>query len=254
MPRLLTLAGLLGGVLLAGAAQAVMVDMTDGGWSQHNNRTTATRTYGSNQVTLSTNGTGSLSSTRYDGGQSSTAYGRLAHIKDGVGINDDEISYGKERLTASFSSAVTLNSVQFLDLFGQGPGDPLAEGAAMLINFAGDGSETLTAFGTDLSKAGYLDYAVGLTNILSISFFTDADVPNSDFALAALDLDWADDDNLTGVNDPDLKDPRGPASLLQQPPAQSVAAPDVLWLMLIGLILIGATGARRSRCLSAADR
>lgn len=245
--RLLIFAGLCGGALLVGAAQAAMVDLTDGGWSQYDNQATATRAYGNNQVTFSTNGTGNLRFTRYDGGQSSAACGKLGCVGDGVGINDDEISYGKERLTARFSSAVTLNSVQFLDLFGKGHSDdPLAEGAAMLIDFAGGSSQTLTAFGTDLSEAGYLDFVIGLTNIMSISFFTDAGVPtNSDFALAALDLDWGNSDDPAGVNDPSLNDPSGPVSLLQQSPAQSVPAPGVLWLMLTGLLLIGVTGTRR---------
>lgn len=248
MLRLLTLAGLFGGMLLAGAAQAVMVDLTTGSWSQFNNQSSATGTFGSNHVTLSTNGTGTLNFTSYDGG-TRTACGKLACVGDGVGINDDEMSYGKERLTARFSSAVTLNSVQFLDLFGAGhPGDPQAEGAAMLFELA-DGSTGLQiASGAELSGAGYLDFVLGLTDVISISFFTDPKVSaNSDFALAGLDLTWGDSDGPLGsdANDPDLNDPRGPADLLQQSSGQSVPAPGLLGLMLIGLTLIGLTGARR---------
>lgn len=243
MPRLLTLAGLFAGVLLVGAAQAAMVDLTDNGWSD------ATRSYGDHHVTLSTGRTGQLSFSGYDGGSDRAACGKLNCSGDGVGINDDEIGHGAERLTATFSSAVTLNSVQFLDLFGGGhSGDPVAEGARMLLEYAGGGSKTLTATGTSLGDAGYLDTVIGLANILSISFFTDAELPaNSDFALAGLDLDWGDGANPPGVNDPSLDDPRGPAGLLQQPSAQSVPAPGVLWLMLIGLALIGLTGARARR-------
>ncbi|HET8702134.1 MAG TPA: hypothetical protein VFL97_10775 [Nitrococcus sp.] len=259
MLRLMTLAGLFGGALLSGAAQAVMVDLTDSSWSQpqYNHQTSVTRTYGTNQVTLSSDGTGKLNFTPYDGGKS-TACGKLHCALDGVGINDDEISYGKERLTASFSSAVTLNSVQFLDLFGKGhPGDPLAEGAAMLIDFAGGGQKILTAFGTDLSEAGYLDSAVGLSDILSITFFTDAtqglDLPaNSDFALAGLDLAWADgtdpnDPAGLETNDLTLNDPPGPTTELRQPLATSIPEPGLLWLMLIGLISLGVTGAQARR-------
>lgn len=250
VPRLL---GLFGGLLLAGAAQAVMVDLTAGGWSGFDNQTSATRTFGGHRVTLSTGGADRLTFSAYDGEGGSAACGRLACAGDGVGINDDEISHGRERLTASFSNAVTLNSVQFLDLFGAGrPGDPVAEGAGMLIEFADGGSEFLTAFGTDLGDAGYLDFAIGLIDVMSISFFTNTDLPaSSDFALAGLDLDWAEDDIQIGpeTNDPSLNDSRGPASLLQQ----SVPAPGLPWLMLIGLILIGLTGAR-ARCLPGSDR
>lgn len=243
MPRLLTLAGLFAGVLLVGAAQAAMVDLTDNGWSD------ATRAYGDHHVTLSTGGTGRLSFSGYDGGSDRAACGKLNCSGDGVGINDDEIGHGAERLKATFSSAVTLNSVQFLDLFGAGhPGDPVAEGAAMLIEFAGGSNASRTVFGTDLSDAGYLDYAIGLSNIIGISFFTDAELPtNSDFALAGLDLDWGNGNNPPGVNDPSLNNSLTQTSLLQQPSAQSVPAPGVLWLMLIGLALIGLTGGRARR-------
>lgn len=268
MLRLLTLLGVIWGFLLASAAQAAMIDLTDGSWSQFNNQTSATRSFGGNHVTLSTGGTGRLRFTKYDGG-TSPACSTLACVKDGVGVNDDEISYGKgslsqvEHITATFSNPVNLNQVQFLDLFGAGhPGDPAAEGAGMLIEFASGGKTTLSAFGSDLGHAGYLDYLVGLSNILSITFFANPDDPslatNSDFALAGLDWEWAADDPPTGSganNDPPSlvsltsftilgNDPVAPDALLPPEAAQSIPVPGVPWLILLGLFLIGFSNAQ----------
>lgn len=253
MLRIARWLGLLGGLLVAGATQAVMLDLTDGSWSAFNNQSSATRTFGSNQISLSTGGTGRLRFTGYDGGDA--ARGSLAGLNDGVGIGDDEISFGSERLTARFSNAVTLNSVQFLDLFGAGPGgDPLAEGVGMLIEYAGGGNTFLSALGTEWGGAGYLDFAVGLSNIMSISFFIDPSTglpANSDFALAGLDLDWTEGDAQTndptqsgiGENDPSLDDPRGPAGRIG--PAQNVPEPALPGLMLLGLALIAANATQR---------
>ncbi|MCO6441375.1 MAG: PEP-CTERM sorting domain-containing protein [Nitrococcus mobilis] len=246
--------GLSGGLMLAGATQAVMLDLTDGSWSTFNNHTSATRTLGSNQISLSTGGTGRLRFTGYDGGRSA-ARGSLAGVNDGVGIGDDEISYGSERLTARFSNAVTLNSVQFLDLFGAGPnGDPMAEGVGMLIEYASGDNTFLSAFGTEWGGAGYLDFAVGLADVMSISFFIDPQTglpANSDFALAGLDLDWTQGDGqlgdnpVSGTNDPGSNDPRGPSGLIGT--AQSVPEPALPGLMLLGLIMLAAAGGRRRR-------
>ncbi len=259
MLRIARWLGLFGGLLLAGATQAVMLDLTDGSWSNFNNEASATRTFGSNQFSLSTGGTGRMRFTGYDGGRRA-ARGPLAGVHDGVGIGDDEISYGNERLTAQFSNAVTLNSVQFLDLFGAGPdGDPSAEGVGMLIEYAGGGSTFLSALGTEWGGAGYLDFAVGLAGVMSISFFIDPQTglpANSDFALAGLDLDWMQDGSQPGngtgseANDPNSDSPRGPSGLLIGS-AQSVPEPALPGLMLLGLILLTAAGHRRRQTAAA---
>lgn len=255
MLRIAKILALSGGLLSTAVTQAAIVDLTDGSWSGYDNHTSATHASGGNRVTLSAGGTDRLRFTGYDGG-GGAACGLLACANDGVGINDDEVTYGSERLTASFSSAVTLNRVHFLDLFGAGPGgDPMAEGVGMLIEYAGGSTASLSTLGTDYGGGGYVDFAIGLSNIMSISFFTDAETgpSNSDFALAGLDLDWTngrtneDEDGQTGLggNDPRLNDAGGPASLALEA-AQSVPAPALPWLMLLGLTLIGFTGRRAS--------
>lgn len=253
MLRIAKILALSGGLLSAAVTQAAVVDLTDGSWSRHDNSTSATQTFGANHVTLSAGGTHRLRFTGYDGGRDA-ACGSLACANDGVGINDDEVTFGSERLTARFSSAVTLNRVHFLDLFGAGPGgDPMAEGVGMLIEYAGGSTESLSAMGTDRNGAGYLDFAIGLSNIMSISFFTDADSgpSNSDFALAGLDLDWTDGrtdeygQDGSGDESSWLNDARGPANLIVTA-AQNVPAPTLPWLMLLGLLLIVLTGPRAS--------
>ena len=247
MLRIAKILALSGGLLSAAVTQAAIVDLTDGSWSRHDNRTSATGTFGTNHVTLSAGGTDRLRFTGYDGRGGCAS---LACTNDGVGINDDEVSFGSERLTASFSSAVTVNRVHFLDLFGAGPGgDPMAEGVGMLLEYAGGGTASLSAVGTNWGGDGYLDFAIGLSNIMSISFFTDADSgpSNSDFALAGLDLDWTNGRvNEDGQGGLGQNDPRGPASLVLEAAAQSVPAPALPWLMLLGLILIGFTEPRAS--------
>ncbi|MDN5872337.1 MAG: hypothetical protein L0H73_16690 [Nitrococcus sp.] len=245
MLRLFILLGLFGGTLIAGTAQATMVDYTGEWASRYNGHEGATtgKMFGSNYVSLSTNGNRSLRFTAYDGG---TTCGGLSCRGDGVGIGDDEIG-GRERLTVTFSNAVTLNSVQFFDLFAGGNhGDAYTEQALMKVNFKG-GTKSFQVYG---AEQGYLKYddldLTKLTGVKSISFFA-AGKNNSDFALASLDFEWTE--NITSKDQQQSGQMLSIAALADplQTTARSVPEPGPLWLMLIGSFMIGLTGTRARR-------
>lgn len=236
MFRLLIWLGVFFGALTAGTAQAVLVDLTRGDWS------------GSDKLTFSASGALNYSQ-GYDGSRHNPVCGStLACKRDGVGIGDDEIGRG-ESLKASFGGhAVTLNQVHFLDLFA-GEGEH-GEYAQMLINFAdvGHDSETLVFSATALGDGGYLgSEEFSFSNVLSIEFFTDDKSGKSDFSLAGLEFEWDEDIAADKAKSNGELVQVAAIAGSRQPPTQSVPAPRVLWLMLIGLLLMGLTGARSRR-------
>src|SRR5690606_32115435 len=78
----------------------------------------------------------------------------LAFDGDGIGIQNDEISWGQS-LSVTFSAGVTLLGYAFLDLFaGEGP-DGEAE-LALVDILSGTGSATHLNYGSATDKVGWL--------------------------------------------------------------------------------------------------
>lgn len=121
--------------------------------------------------------------------------GVLACDGDGLGIGDDEITFGPlngggDSILVTFSQPVDVTRFATLDLFGPGGADPLAEVARWAAITTGgffDGSLTGTGgvLGLGLEVA-----TVNLTGVLAMLFYADAPVSpsNSDFALAAIEM------------------------------------------------------------------
>lgn len=99
------------------AAAPVMIDFTDHSWSGAEGETSFTQTYGDLGVTLSASSAMTFNAADVSGGNT----GSLAMGGDGIGILDDEISFG-DGLNVLFSENVTVRGYYLLDLFGgEGP-------------------------------------------------------------------------------------------------------------------------------------
>ena len=191
------------------AASAGMIDFTSGVWAGANGNASATRSFDGLGVTVrAINGTGganALSFTGFDGKVPGSVCGPvLACRYDGVGIVDDEISYGNgrkedvERVVVEFSNAVTVTGIHFFDLFFGTGGDPApGEMAQVQAFFAGGGS---TGFGVQQADTGtgWEFWSGTLADVTRIEFFADsyrlASPEFSDFALAGIEV--------TGVPEP----------------------------------------------------
>ena len=127
--------------LSAGSAQALVIDFTDNDlWAVSSKTNSKTVSYGDLDVTITAYKEGrygnvyysELNNTPYDGQTPCSDFGGagLDCETDGVGIGryDDEVGK-REWLTVSFSQAVDIASVTFLDLFAYSGSDPSPEGA-----------------------------------------------------------------------------------------------------------------------------
>jgi hypothetical protein len=130
--------------------------------------------------------------------------GMLACVSDGLGIGDDEITFGDnsmylvERIRVTFSRAVNLSAVVFLDLFAQGSSSDNPTEVAQSVSNSGsnvwDGTAVDTA-GFFIAEAdnGRKAGQRLFTGVTKIDFFADTDgidsPANTDFALAALVID-----------------------------------------------------------------
>jgi hypothetical protein len=208
---------------LAAASQAsaipVLVDFTAGNWSAASGETSISQSYGSFDVTLTSSGPGAL--TFNAGGPTpSSATDFLALGGDGIGIGDDEVSWGQS-LKVGFSSEVTVLSYYFLDLFaGEGPGG-VAEQVS--VDFGAAGNYVDSGVATD-TVGFYGRNNLSLSDILWISFSSYAGA-FSDFALAGILID--------------------DGTLLQT--ARPVSVPEPGTLGLLGIGLVGAALIRRRR-------
>lgn len=126
----------------------------------------------------------------------------LSCDSDGGGVDDDEITFGPfdpdqnriEGIVVTFGRAVDISRIHLVDLFAAPDGsDGDDEVAEFLIDFDFLLHRTLTGTATD--RTGYaVTGDLEVENVLSIAFFStsfiDPDVPaNSDFALAAIEID-----------------------------------------------------------------
>ena len=190
------------------AANATMVDFTDrsawtaigGGISTSiDGLSVSLQAFGAHGATNHTN-------TGFDGAASNC--GALVCQSDGIGIADDEISFGHgapgaiERLRITFSEAVTVDSIFFLDLFAAIRGDyAAAEVAYVSANgldgpwaaWTGTAVDVTGLFEATASNTTAASHSSVLANVTMLDFFTTDfglfEAPeNSDFALAGLQL------------------------------------------------------------------
>jgi hypothetical protein len=201
------------GALLATSANAaqILVDFTDRTIWGSSGAGAVTRSYGDLQVTLQAFNGGdetTYSNTAYDGVPTHAACSFLACRSDGVGVRDDEVSYGDEgpfmgeRLTVSFSRAVSVDMIAFFDFFSYMQGsDPYAEQLQVSVNGLGGAWGVWSANATD--STGYLGAAAANADLLtdadlfsgvwSLDFYAAGEdglsIPqHSDFALAAIQI------------------------------------------------------------------
>lgn len=214
-----TSAALGGAVLLLGAAvpaEAALIDFTDGGWTLSN-----PRDIGGVTVTLeaydTTNSLVGFTETPFDGEAAQCGPLGLTCESDGIGIFDDEVSFGEgkkedvERLLVRFSRPVDIVSVILLDLFAQGsPTDDPSELAQFQVNGDGGAGGGFTGTATDrtgffvgtAANADPISDPNAFIGVQQIELFTDTfrlgdpENANSDFALAAI--------NTTSVPEPGI--------------------------------------------------
>jgi hypothetical protein len=143
---------------------------------------------------------GALTSSAFDGsaGAAPCTPATLACANDGLGIGDDEVSFGgAERLEVRFTDlannpvSVDVFGVHVFDLFQYIAGvDALPETARWTYSNGVTDSLTGTAVGPG---TGWAFKAVNVAGIDSLHFYATAPASsaNSDFAVAALDVDLA---------------------------------------------------------------
>lgn len=164
-------------------AVPIMIDFTNEGWLAAQGLSGYTQSYGSLDVTISTSGSLTFNAAEAPDADSSI----LALDGDGIGVGDDEISWG-ERIDVSFSTSVTVLGYYFLDFFaGEGPGG-IGELATVLFDTISFVDEGLAADGV-----GYYgrDVSVLTTSISFIAGLVQGvgDYGFSDFALAGILID-----------------------------------------------------------------
>jgi hypothetical protein len=122
--------------------------------------------------------------TPYDGGAEPVGAG-LAFENDGIGIDDDEVTFDAESLVMTFSEAVTVESVAVLDLFGLETMTLWADGVEI-------GTLTTTTASGDNSFGGYALYVLGTpvtaTTLTFVPGSQNDEYGSPDFALAAVTL------------------------------------------------------------------
>jgi hypothetical protein len=203
--RALALATVLGAFAAAGSAGAATLDFTDRNqWSGSGGSATSAVDYGWFTAALATSpGASANFNENFDGPQSSgycqANGGPLACQGDGLGLVDDEITTGQS-VTVSFSRALRVTGLHFLDLFRAPRGDGY-ERASIYLNgdstaaYHFDALEVLGASsgvaGDTRSLGGYLFADVDFRNVFSLTFFAPegfADNRDNDYALAGIEV------------------------------------------------------------------
>lgn len=182
--------GLAAGALFAGAlgASAATLDFTNNAAYTTQTTTGASGTFLTVGWTVTpTPGTSALTYTSYDGGQNVAA---LAEQNDGIGIEDDEVTFPAEALTLTFAKNVIVTGLHFLDLF-------VGKGIESVSIFDGASNLLATVLGTDITGTGQDGYAFKGVNLVGKTFVFKADSGNEpvgapDFALAAIDVKSSD--------------------------------------------------------------
>lgn len=173
----------LGTALLAVAAQASTIDLTDNGSYTATTTSASGTTDGVAWQITPIPTTAKLTYTKFDA--IATPGSPLAFENDGIGIKDDEVTYPSEKLTMTFSKAVDLDGIYVLDLFGDEAVSIFGDGNVLLGVF-----KATKPFGEP--NGGYYFFALaGKVVVNSLTF-----VPGSgndtkakpDFALAGLEI------------------------------------------------------------------
>lgn len=180
--------------------QAATIDFTNAtAWAGLDGTSlyTSSTLYDGVTVTVTSQGTGSLSFNT-SGGLLCGTLTTLACQGDGIGIGDDQVTSGSssfERLLVSFSSAVNISQIGFLDLFGgKLLSLDLSPELAMWSVTTTSGTTNGSVAGTDiLTTLGYKTVNVNYTDVTSIMFYatTPTAPSNTDFALASLNVSKA---------------------------------------------------------------
>lgn len=172
--------------------QAYVIDFTEAAWGSAISGSTATRSFGDLDVTVSgAPGDLSFNDSFYERRGCRAADADLACAGDGLGVigseNQDEVDFG-EFITVSFSEAINVTDVYLLDLFFSDEGN-LDETETAVIS---DGETPSLAFAQDEYKVngGFLATgytAQGVTTLVFTSLFSFAD-----FAVAGLEIQSSD--------------------------------------------------------------
>jgi len=183
-------------------AQAILFDFTDAANFDSLSGSNASMTVNGITAEL-TAFNGNLSLTNFDGDSSAApCNGLLSCRRDGLGINDDEISFfgltdtdviTGELLMLTFSAPVDVTAIHLFDLFGPGddaPGNP-AEVALMFFDTSSTAVTGTAAPGTLSGYALYNELVSDVTTIYFLASNLDDNMnspANSDFALAAIEI------------------------------------------------------------------
>ncbi|MCH2159712.1 MAG: PEP-CTERM sorting domain-containing protein [Oleiphilaceae bacterium] len=186
--------------LVASTANATLIDFTNDDHWASNGEKTASHTYDSGLEVTITSHPGAFTN-KTEGKACSTALTGLMCQTDGLGVRDDEISFGNEYIKVEFSQSVDVDWIAFLDLFIEGPNLNTPELAKVRVNgdensvFGFEGDQTRNTVGWFQTSGD--NFFSGVT---MLEFFADANSGdeispgNTDFALAAI--------NVTEVSEP----------------------------------------------------
>ncbi len=164
---------------LTATAHADIIDFTTGGWESGVEQDVAGL-----GVTVEAVG-GSLTEQTYDGGNRHDCYASgLICETDGLGIRDDEVTFGgSEELIVSFSRPVDIIELIFLDLFARSGSDSTPEIVGFTVYSSGaSGFYTGTA---SYDGIGFFAGSDVFGSVTSIRFYA-MEPTNSDFALAGI--------------------------------------------------------------------
>lgn len=173
-------------LLAAANGHALLIDFTDDRWSGADGQTNYSQDYDGLTVSVEA-ATGTLSFN--DPGPNGS--GDLARDGDGLGINDDEISYDgtdQELISVAFSEDVLVTAYFFFDLFDdEGPGGE-AEAAQVVFHYDA-ATNTFVDLGTATDRIGYYVHdGISESGFDHITFMA-LNGSYSDFALAAIDIE-----------------------------------------------------------------
>lgn len=172
------------GLAATANASALLIDFTDARWMGVNGRTSFSQNYDGLEVTVSST-RGNL--TFNSPGPSAPAL--LQRDGDGLGIQDDEVSYtNREILSVAFNQNVTVLGYYLLDLFAnEGPNREPEAARATFVRSVG-GNTVFTDLGTATDNVGfYARTGLSVTGFDRIRFMA-LNGSYSDFAVAGIEI------------------------------------------------------------------